>query len=276
MVMEKVLVVDEDAQLLTILREDFKKYRDKFEVITAKDGLAAIMALKEEAFSLVVTEIRIPIVNGLVLLAYIRKNYPETPCIVMTAHGTPFLKRRLEQEAAHYIEKPFRVRKMARTIMSVLGLEVAFGGIMKGVPLVGFVQLIEMERITCLCEISAPEVEKGYLLFDEGVLHYASHGGLRGEGAALSVLQMTDTTIRFKRPPKKKIAREIETRLSFLLAEAMRVNDEHGSVEEGQLNIDKELEEVEKELEKIVDGSISPSSTAAVEGTQNDRSTSTQ
>jgi CheY-like chemotaxis protein len=275
MVMERVLVVDEDAQLLTILKEDFKKYRDKFEVITAKDGLAAIMALKEEPFSLVVTEIRIPIVNGLVLLAYIRKNYPKTPCIVMTGHGTPFLKRRLEQEAAHYIEKPFRVRKMARTIMSALGLEVAFGGIVKGIPLVGFVQLIEMERLTCLCEISAPEMEKGYLVFDQGVLHYASHGHLRGEAAALRVLQVTDATIRFRRPPKKNIPREIETRLSFLLTEAMRVNDEHGSVEEGQLNIDKELEEVEKELEKITDSSIS-SSRVTLEEARNDRSTTTQ
>ena len=52
----------------------------------------------------------------------------------------------------------------------------------------------------------------------------------------------------------------------------MRVNDEDGSLGERQLNIDKELEEVDKELESIVDSSISPSSRAAVEGSQNDRS----
>jgi CheY-like chemotaxis protein len=262
--MHRVLVVDEDAQLLTILREDLNKYRDRFQVVTAKDGLAAIMALKEEAFSLVVTEIRIPIVNGLVLLAYIRKNYPKVPCIVMTGHGTPFLKRRLKQEAAHYLEKPFKVKKMAQAIMSILGLEVAFGGIMKGVPLVGFVQLIEMERLTCLCEISAPEMEPGYLLFEEGSLHYASRGPLRGEEAAISVLQMSDVTIRFKAPPKKRISRDIETRLSFLLTEAMRMNDEYGSVEDTTKDLTKELKEVDRELNGLLNGSGSSSSSNAV------------
>jgi CheY-like chemotaxis protein len=230
--MHKVLVVDDDAQLLTILKEGLKKYSNRFEIMTVQDGLAAIMALKEQAFSLVVTEIRIPIVNGLVLLAYIRNNYPKTPCIVMTGHGTPFLRRRLEHELACYLEKPFRVMDLGQTIMSVLSQQVAFGGVMKGISLAGFVQLVEGEHMSCLCEVSSLGINKGYLLFDGGVLSNAFYGSLRGEEAALKLLQMEDATIRFKEPPQKRIPRQIETKLSGLLAKAKRVEKETEQPEE--------------------------------------------
>ncbi|MDY6988716.1 MAG: response regulator [Thermodesulfobacteriota bacterium] len=223
--MHRVLVVDDDAQLLTILKEDLAEHKSRFEIITVEDGLAAIMALKAKPFSLVVTEIRIPIVNGLVLLAYIRKNYPKLPCIVMTGHGTPFLRRRLQHEVAHYLEKPFRVAELAQAIRSVLGHGVVFGGIMKGISLPGFVKLVETEGITCLCEVSASGMKKGYLLFDGGTLYNAFYGSLKGEEAALGLLRMEDVTIRFKKPPERTFPRQIETKLPRLLAEAMRAHD---------------------------------------------------
>lgn len=224
--MHRVLVVDDDAQLLTILKEDLAEHKGRFEIITVEDGLAAIMALKERPFSLVVTEIRIPIVNGLVLLAYIRKNYPNLPCIVMTGHGSSFLMRRLQHEIAHYLEKPFKVAELAQAIRSVLGQGVVFGGIMKGISLPGFVKLTETERITCLCEVSASGMKKGYLLFDNGKLYNAFYGSLKGEEAALGLLRMEDVTIRFGKPPEKTVPRQIETKLSRLLAEATRAHDE--------------------------------------------------
>ncbi len=68
--MDKVLIVDDDAQLLTIITDTLKKYRNKFELITAKDGLDAIKVMRKQPVSLVVTDLKMPNVNGLVLLAY--------------------------------------------------------------------------------------------------------------------------------------------------------------------------------------------------------------
>ena len=56
--MDKVLIADDDVQLLLILRETLKKYRDRFEIHTVKDGLAAIKAMQKEPFALVVTDIQ--------------------------------------------------------------------------------------------------------------------------------------------------------------------------------------------------------------------------
>ena len=220
--MDKVLIVDDDAQLLTIITDTLKKYSNKFELITAKDGLEAIKVMRKQPVSLVVTDLKMPNVNGLVLLAYMSKNFPTIPCIIMTGYGTPFLKKRLEEEALHYLEKPFKVTDLARSIISVLGQEEILGGTLNGVSVTGFLKLVEMEHITCLCEISSPESKKGYLLFDGGVLCNAYYGNIRGEEAALILLKMDDVKIKFRKPPKEKVHRKIETELSDLLTDVMR------------------------------------------------------
>lgn len=220
--MDKVLIVDDDAQLLTIITDTLKKYKNKFELITAKDGLDAIKVMRNQPVSLVVTDLKMPNVNGLVLLAYMSKNFPTIPCIIMTGYGTPFLKKRLEEEALHYLEKPFKITDLARAIISVLGQEEILGGTLNGVSVTGFLKLVEMEHITCLCEISSTESKKGYLLFDGGVLCNAYYGNIRGEEAALILLEMEDVKIKFRKPPKEKVTRKIETELSDLLAEVTR------------------------------------------------------
>jgi len=227
--MDKVLIVDDDAQLLTIITESLKKYRNKFQIATANDGLTAIKALQKQSFSVVVTAIQMPKINGLVLLAYMAKNHANIPCIIMTERGTPFLKKRLRQETLHYIEKPFKVRKLAQTIMSLLGQEENLGGTLNGISLVSFASLIEMECTTCLCQISSPDREEGYLLFDEGVLYNAFCGDLMGKEAALKLLQMKNVTIEFRKPPEKDIPRRIEMELPALIEEAMRSEENKGT-----------------------------------------------
>lgn len=219
--MDKVLIVDNDLQLLTILTETLKKYRNKFVVVTEKDGLAAIKALQQQTISLVVTEVKLPKVNGLVLLAYMAKNFPKTPCIIITDHGTQSLRKRLLQESSPYIEKPFKIPDLAQTIMSLLGKREILGGTLNGVSVAGFLKLMEMEYMTCLCEITPKDSEKGYLLFDDGLLYNAFYQNIRGEKAALKLLRLDGVTIRFRKPPKQKIPRSIKSNLSDLLAKAI-------------------------------------------------------
>jgi hypothetical protein len=149
------------------------------------------------------------------------KNFPKIPCIVMTGHGTPGLKKRLEQESSHYIEKPFKIEHLGEAILSVLNRQEILGGTLNGVSIPGFLRLIEMEYITCLCEINSQDGEKGYLFFDGGILYNAFYNDLRGEEAAKKLLELDGATIKFRKPPKKKIPRRIIRRLSSLLSEVM-------------------------------------------------------
>ena len=104
--MEKVLVVDDDEQLLLILTEILGRYKNKFETIPVKNGFDAIRTLQEQEIALMVTDIYMPGINGMVLLSYVSKNFPNMPCIIMTGHGTPELRERMEKKYTHFIQKP--------------------------------------------------------------------------------------------------------------------------------------------------------------------------
>jgi len=246
--MDKVLIVDDDPMLLTILTESLKKYRNIFEIITAKDGLAAIKTLQKRRFQLVITDLHMPMINGLVLLSYINKNYPKVPCIVMTAFGTPFLKKRLQQDISHYIEKPFEIEELVQAIISALDQEV-LSGTLNGISLNGFLKMIELEYKTCLCEVTESEDSSGYLYFERGILYHGFFRHLRGVDAAIRMLQMDSVTIRFRKPPGKKIPRVIETDLSTLMNEAARIKEEM-FIEKQNAKVEMKNRELKDDLKK--------------------------
>lgn len=229
--MHNILIVDDEPMLLTILTDSLKKYSNKFSITTAKDGLGAIMALKDKSFDLVITDINMPIINGLVLLAYMHKNFPKIPCIAMTGFGTPFLKKRMKQDSAHYIEKPFKIEELLAAIRSVLRTGV-ISGTLNGISIEGFLKMIELEMITCLCEISASnpkegEQSEGYLYFEQGELYQAYYGRLKGKKAAIKIFQMNDVIVKFKKPSRYgQIAKAIKEDTETLMLEASRQRDE--------------------------------------------------
>lgn len=214
--MDKVLIADEDAQLLMILADSMEKYKKDFEVVTVNNGLEAIMALQKETFAAVVTEIRMPKVNGLVLMGYLAKNYQDIPCIVMTDVYSDALKKRLTKESIQYIEKPFKIKELADIVLSVIDRKETFGGKLKGIPTMGFLSLIEKERLSCVCELSSVKAGKGFLIFRNGILFNAKQGDLVGEEAAIKLLGMKDAAIKYTNLPNQNVPRFIRRKLSEL------------------------------------------------------------
>lgn len=218
--MNKVLIVDDDEQLLLILVEILGRYKKKFDIVPVKSGFEAIRALQEQKFALVVTDLIMPGINGLVLLSYVSKNFPSIPCIVMTGHGTQEMKERLEKQYTHFIQKPFSVTDLGELILSTLGQEQHLLGTMNGVSISGFLHLVETESMTCICEIQAQDGRTGYLVFEGGVLYNATYGKLTGMEAAVELFKFDRVKIKFRNPPKKKFPRKITASLTELLAKA--------------------------------------------------------
>ena len=117
----------------------------------------------------------------------------------------------------------------------------------------GFLKLVEMEYITCLCEINSSDGEKGYFLFDDGIMCNAFLGDFRKEEAALNILQMEDVTIRFRKPPEGKISRRINTELSDLFDKAMKSKDKIDSpVSKRRARIPEEKRKISKEERRLM------------------------
>jgi DNA-binding NtrC family response regulator len=86
--LKKVLIVDDEETLTWSMAKSLSKDKDKYEVIVANNGKEALNLLKTNRIDLVISDIRMPDINGLDLLVKIKKEFPETKVIIMTAYGS--------------------------------------------------------------------------------------------------------------------------------------------------------------------------------------------
>ncbi len=225
---QKVLIVDDDHIWLRLIKKKFENYGDTFSTITALDGNAAVASLKEHMFSLVVTDMQMPEMDGLALLAHLSENYPDIPVIIMTAYSTPSSKKTvLAGGAAGYIEKPFVVEDLATKIIETLQKETE-GGTLQTVPLDMFIQLIEMEQKTCTIRVfNKVTKNKGILFFSRGVLLDARINNRQGNSAAYEIFAWDSVTLSIQDECAIK-TKKIVGELQAILFEAMRMKDEAG------------------------------------------------
>ena len=142
---KKVLIVDDDGEMLNALQEGFARYEDTFAILTAQNGERAIDELKNNSISLVVTDLKMPGIDGLGVLQHVMENCPDIPVIIMTAYSTPDMEKLArEGGAVGYIAKPFMLENLAKKIMATLRQE-SEGGTLHSVSSGIFLQLIEME-----------------------------------------------------------------------------------------------------------------------------------
>ncbi len=104
--MHKILIVDDELNMRLVLDAMLRK--EGYAVVTAADGLEALGILKANDISVVVTDLKMPKLDGMGLLAKVMQDYPAIPVIMMTAHGTVNnAVDALKQGAFDYITKPF-------------------------------------------------------------------------------------------------------------------------------------------------------------------------
>ncbi len=115
----KILVVDDEEgarELFNTILTD-----EGYEVSLAGSGEEALALFKGQPFNLVVTDIKMPVMDGLQLLQEIRKIGSKTDVIMVTAYGEveSYLKA-MSLGAAEYINKPIRIKELKRIVQKVL------------------------------------------------------------------------------------------------------------------------------------------------------------
>ncbi|MDM8554608.1 response regulator [Desulfococcaceae bacterium HSG7] len=251
--MDKVLIVDDNQVLIKLITTKLKKYKDRFDVITAGDGEEAIHTLNNHTISLLVTDLNMPKVDGMQLLIYKNRNFPQLPCIIMTAHSTKKIKNRLQHEVVSYIEKKesHYIDELVQAIFNALDEDVPLGTL-RGISIASFLQMIEMEQKTCHFEVYSPKKPKGVFYFEEGVLYDAVYGSDRGVDAALKMIQLDSLKINFRKHPSKNYKRRINADLIGLIMEAMRLKDESSEqMDDGsRIKKDEDTSEIEIPVEE--------------------------
>src|SRR5437762_13425140 len=102
-----VLIVDDDPALLQALPEALRLRMAGLTVDTADSGAAALDRIAARDYDAIVTDIKMPGMDGLELLAEIRTHRPDTPTLMITGHGEhDLVVDALRAGAYDFIQKP--------------------------------------------------------------------------------------------------------------------------------------------------------------------------
>lgn len=116
----RILVVDDEADLVEILTEDFSSYGA--EVFSAASGQEALAVLEREPVTVIVSDVRMPGMDGVELLREVRRRFPQAPPYVFLLSGFADLKpeQALALGSQALLPKPFDLRALRRTVAQVL------------------------------------------------------------------------------------------------------------------------------------------------------------
>lgn len=119
--MPTILVVDDEAKMQRLL--ELQLGQCGFAVITAGDAEAGLHRLREQPVDLVVTDLRLPGMDGLEFLHAAKREHPALPIVVMTAHGSvETAVEAMKAGASDYVLKPFPLEELRLVIDKELGV----------------------------------------------------------------------------------------------------------------------------------------------------------
>jgi two-component system response regulator HydG len=191
----RVLVVDDNLEMARTLAEGLVDRG--YDATAVGSGKQALAELAADAFDAVVTDLRMPNVDGLELLAASRKLDPDRPVIVMTAYSAiDTAVESIRQGAYHYLTKPFkqdelaiflgralegrRLRREATVLKTALRAQFAAANILGSSEPMKAVR----ERIRRVADAPAPVIVLGETGTGKGLVARALHADSRRAGGA--------------------------------------------------------------------------------------------
>ena len=114
-----ILVIDDSPQMRMALKEAIQKLGHR--VVACENGEEAIEKLRRHGFSLIVTDMKMPQMDGLTLLREVRRSIGNLPVLVITGFGTiENAVESMKEGATDYLMKPFSFDALKKTINSIL------------------------------------------------------------------------------------------------------------------------------------------------------------
>ncbi len=223
-----VLLVEDEEPLRRGMQAWLRDNQYGYAVMTASDAQQALEMIERYHPDLVVSDIRMPGMDGLQLLLTCRRMFPKMKFMVMSAYGTPELETWSRRTGAvRFLHKPVDMENLENSIASVLGqgAEEERSGFLRGVSIPGFLQLLSVERKTVVLRLLASDGRAGSMYLSDGQLVHAEYDEFVGAGAAMELMtwegaEMEIETIHVA--PGSTINESLPT----LLMEAMRQKDE--------------------------------------------------
>jgi CheY-like chemotaxis protein len=229
-VQHKILVLDDDADWLELSREMLAQLPSKPEVRTATSGKRALAMLDAEPFRLIICDLKMPRIDGLQVLAIVRRRYPELRTVVLSGLEDEDFRSRAYALGVDMFwlktEMQGNLQMYLDCLESLLGRDQDGG--FRGIQSKGLMDIIQME---CLARSSTVlRITRGSLVarlwIQDGELTDAEAEGARGEMAFLRILTWKSGTFE-NLPAEPNRERTILKPVNALLLESAQAIDEN-------------------------------------------------
>lgn len=242
---KKILIVDDEQNITWSMEKYLSK--EGYFIATADSAKKGAELLNTSPFELVITDMKMPDVDGFQFLNWIKKNHTKSKVVIMTAFGSPSVRESAKQMGAYrYFEKPVDLNQLRKFINETLA-DKGFTGNILDIDLFDFVQMILLSRKQKLISITDPvSMQMGLMYLRNGDVIHADCGMLQGEEAFYTIMAMK-SGIFSDMPWIEPVSRTINAPFNHLLMEAARIMDESSA---NLQDLEATVEAVKKIMEK--------------------------
>ena len=122
--MSKILIIEDEPAIRRVLIKILSEEDKSHEIDEAENGIDAINHIKKNSYDLIISDIKMPKVDGMEVLDYSKKNTPETPIIMISGHGDLELAvDSMKKGAFDYISKPPDLNRLLTTVRNALDIK---------------------------------------------------------------------------------------------------------------------------------------------------------
>ncbi len=239
--MSTLLFVDDDLAFLESIQRVFKSWSagTPLKIETAHSVGDAIMILQETPVTVVVIDIRMPVVDGLQFLRLLNRKHPNVQKAILTGYAEEDYRTAcLAHGAALFLEKPRNSEEMRSVYAALVQLlefpqTRGFSGIIQQASLADMLQMLCTGGNSLVLQVKSREGFADIFIREGSVIH-ATIGNAEGYDAFYQVMTLRGgefQTRPFSEPPKCTITNSWE----FLLMESARLLDESGVLDEEEL-----------------------------------------
>lgn len=163
----RLLVIDDNKNLVEMIKEYFKNKSNITVSLEAKDGEEGINIIdkKKDEFDLILLDLIMPNKDGIAVLQHLNDNRIDKKVIVLTSYNTQEMIRKVSELGANYfLLKPFELSDLEEKIKDVLG-----NSIKRGESIDLFNNNLQISITKTLHELGVPSHIKGYQYIREGI-----------------------------------------------------------------------------------------------------------
>lgn len=125
--MKRILFVDDQPEILASLRNLLRRRRSLWDMAFALSGQEALAHFEQAPFDVIVSDMRMPVMDGATLLAAVKERYPNAARIILSGHSDHAMAMRAAQVAHQFLNKPCDAATLENVLQRTLALQDLIG-----------------------------------------------------------------------------------------------------------------------------------------------------